>query len=367
MGAMERIPPTALPWQTAVAEADGEADMLRYRGVPLDELVGQVPFGPVWGLLVADDFAVTPPPAERFPLPAHTGDVRADVQSALALLAPVWGFRPLHDITLAQARDQLARASSMALSFVAQSARGNDVPVVPQREVDRSHDIVERFLIRWRGDPDPRDVAALSAYFVAAAEHGMSPSTVTARVIASTGADVAACLSGAVGAISGPLHGGAPARAMHMMERIAAGADPGREVARQLDAGHRLMGFGHTVYRREDPRARLLRATCRRLGSPLCEAAEALEAAALAALAQRHPEHRIATNMELWAAVLLHGAGVPTPLFAALFTCARTAGWSAHILEQAGHVGMRRPVAQYVGPAARPARSVPGWSAMMGA
>lgn len=366
MDAPARNAPTAHPWHTGIAEADRGSDTLRYRGVALDELVDRVPFAHVWGLLVADDLTVTPPPAENFPLPIRTGDIRVDIQSALAQLGPVWGFRPLHDIELRQARDQLARASSMAMSFVAQSARGTERPVVPQREVDRAGDIVERFLIRWRGEPEPDQVAALGAYFVAAAEHGLSPSTVTARVIASTGADVAACLSGAVGAISGPLHGGAPSRALRMIERVAGGADPVREVTRVLDAGGRLMGFGHRVYRREDPRARLLREVCRRLGSPLFEAALALEGAALDQLEQRHPQRPIGTNMEFWAAVLLAGADVPPTMFPALFACARTAGWSAHILEQAGRRGVLRPVADYVGHPARPLQDVPSWSAMMG-
>ena len=106
----------------------------------------------------------------------------------------------------------------MALSFVAQSARGIGLPMVPQSEIDKAATIVERFMIRWRGEPDPRHVKAVDAYWTSAAEHGMNASTFTARVIASTGADVAACLSGAVGAMSGPLHGGAPSRVLHMLD-----------------------------------------------------------------------------------------------------------------------------------------------------
>ena len=157
------------------------------------------------------------PPAEPFPIPVHSGDVRVDVQSALTMLAPAWGFRPLLDISEDDARDDLSRASVMALSFVAQSARGIGLPMVPQREIDKAGSIVERFMIRWRGDPDPRHTRAVDAYFASAAEHGMNASTFTARVIASTGADVAAALSGAVGAMSGPLHGGAPSRVLAMI------------------------------------------------------------------------------------------------------------------------------------------------------
>src|SRR5262249_8396560 len=142
-------------------------------------------------------------------------------------------------------RDDLARAAVMALSYVAQSARGQGLPMIPQTEVDKAKTIVERFMIRWRGEPDPRHVAAIDAYWTSAAEHGMNASTFTARVIASTGADVAAALSGAVGAMSGPLHGGAPSRVLHMIEAIEKTGDAGAYVRDILDKGDRLMGFGH--------------------------------------------------------------------------------------------------------------------------
>src|SRR5215212_3891509 len=187
------------------------------------------------------------------------------------MLAPYWGYKPLLDVTDEEARDQLARASVMALSYVAQSARGIGVPAVPQRKIDECTTITERFMTRWRGEPDPRHVEAVDAYWVSAAEHGMNASTFTARVIASTGADVAACLSGAVGAMSGPLHGGAPSRVLHMIEGVEQSGDAGAYVRSVLDRGDRLMGFGHRVYRAEDPRARVLRATAERLGAPRFE------------------------------------------------------------------------------------------------
>jgi citrate synthase len=197
-------------FETEIAEPDKEGGALRYRGVDIEDLVGHVSFGNVWGLLVDGAFNPGLPPAEPFPIPVHSGDIRVDVQSALAMLAPVWGLRPLLDIDEQQARADLARAAVMALSYVAQSARGQGLAMVPQREIDKAQSVVERFMIRWRGEPDPKHVAAVDAYWTSAAEHGMNASTFTARVIASTGADVAAALSGAVGAMSGPLHGGAP-------------------------------------------------------------------------------------------------------------------------------------------------------------
>ena len=184
--------------------------------------MGNVPYGKVWGLLVDGSYEPGLPPAEPHPLSVRTGDPRVDLQAALAMLAPEWGLRQLIDISDEQARMDLARVSVMALSFVAQSARGVGRPPISQREVDKAGSIPERFLIRWRGEADPRHVKAIDAYWISAAEHGMNASTFTARVIASTGADVAAALSGAVGALSGPLHGGAPSRVLAMLDEVEA-------------------------------------------------------------------------------------------------------------------------------------------------
>src|SRR6476620_7427557 len=262
---------------TEIAEPDRDGGALRYRGVDIEELVGKVPFEQVWGLLVDGKFKPGLPPAEPHPLMVHSGDHRVDVQSALAMLAPEWGFGQLIDITDEEARDNLARASVMALSFVAQSAREPGQPPVPQSEIDQGRTIPERFLIRWRGEANPDHVKAVDAYWVAAAEHGMNASTFTARVVASTGADVAAALSAAVGALSGPLHGGAPARVLKMLDDVEATGDADRYVKAALDRGERLMGFGHRVYRAEAPRARVLRRTAKDIGSARFEVAEALE------------------------------------------------------------------------------------------
>jgi len=338
---------------TEIAEPDREGGALRYRGVDIEELVGAVPFEQVWGLLVDGTLKPGLPPAEPNALSVHSGDPRVDVQSALAILAPQWGFGQLIDISDEEARDNVARASVMALSFVAQSARFGKPPV-PQREIDKAGSIPERFLIRWRGEADPRHVKAIDAYWNSAAEHGMNASTFTARVVASTGADVAAALSAAVGALSGPLHGGAPSRVLKMLDDVAEVGDAEQYVKDVLDSGQRLMGFGHRVYRAEDPRARVLRRTAHEIGAPRVEVAEALEKAALAELQARRPDRVLATNVEFWSAVVLDFADVPPELFTPMFTCARTAGWSAHIMEQKREGKLIRPTAKYVGPAPRP-------------
>jgi citrate synthase len=355
-----------IAFETQIAEPDREGGALRYRGVDIEELVGQVPYGHVWGLLVDGSFLPGLPPQEHYPIPVRSGDIRVDVQSALAMLAPKLGLRPLLDIGDQQARDDLARVSELTLSFVAQSARSPDLPPVPAERVNAATSTAERFLVNWRGEADPRHVKALDAYWTSAAEHGMNASTFTARVIASTGADVAAAMSGAVGAMSGPLHGGAPARVLHMIEETERTGDAARYVREVLDRGERLMGFGHRVYRAEDPRARVLRRTAKELGAPRYEAAAALEEAALAELHARHPDRVLATNVEYWAAIVLDFAQVPAHMFTSVFTCARAAGWSAHILEQKQTGRLVRPSARYVGPGARPAREVPGAAEVLG-
>jgi citrate synthase len=347
---------------TEIAEPDKAGGALRYRGVDIEELVGSVPFEKVWGLLVDGTYEPGLPPAEPHPLAVRTSDPRVDLQAALAMLAPEWGLGQIIDVTDDLAREYLARVSVMALSFVAQSARGVGRPPIPQREIDTAGSIPERFLIRWRGEADPRHVKAIDAYWISAAEHGMNASTFVVRIVASTGADVAAALSAGVGALSGPLHGGAPSRVLHMLEDVERTGDAERYVKEKLDRGDRLMGFGHRVYRAEDPRARVLRRTAREIGAPRLEVAERLEEAALAELKERKPDRVLATNVEFWSAVVLDFADVSPELFTPLFSCARVAGWAAHILEQKREGRLIRPTARYVGPAPRSASEVPGWN-----
>jgi citrate synthase len=347
-------------FDTRIAEPDRTGGSLRYRGVDIEKLVGRATFADVWGLLADGDFARGLPPAEPFTAPVRSGTTRVDLQAATPVVAARGGMRPLIDIDDEQAREDLARTSATMLSVVAQAARG-DRPAVPQHRVDEGRTAAEQFLIRWQGELDPRRAEAIDRYWVCAAEHGMNASTFTARVVASTGADVAACLSAAVAALSGPLHGGAPSRALGMVEDVEKRGDARGYVKDVLDSGKRLMGFGHAVYRAEDPRARILRAAAVELGAPRYEVALALEHAALAELRERKPERVLETNVEYWAAIVLDFAGVPAELFTPLFACARTAGWSAHILEQKRLGKIIRPSADYVGDAEVDPASLAGW------
>jgi citrate synthase len=193
----------------------------------------------------------------------------------------------------------------------------------------------------------------------------MNASTFTSRVVASTGADVAACLSAAVAAISGPLHGGAPSRALHMVEAVERDGDARKYVKSVLDSGQRLMGFGHPVYRAEDPRARLLRATAKELQAPRYEIALELEKAALAELRERKPDRILETNVEFWAAIVLDFAEVPSHMFTLMFTSARTGGWRAHILEQKRLGKIIRPSADYIGAVGRAPSEIAGWDKVL--
>ena len=341
--------------ETEIAEPDREGGALRYRGVDIEELVGRVPYENVWGLLVDGSLEPGMPEPETYEPARLTGSASADAQAEIARLSGVWELGKLHEITDEQARDDLGRLSAQVMAIVARSARvadGHEDPV-PDEVVAQGRTAAGKFLLRWRGEADPAHAKAIDTYWICTAEHGLNASTFTARIAASTGADAGAAMSAAIGTLSGPLHGGAPAHVIPMIDEVAATGDAEKWVRDLLDKGKRIMGFGHRVYRAEDPRARLLARTAEELGSPRVETAKALEQAALAELQRRHPERVLATNVEYWAAIVLDVAKIPAKLTPAMFACARVAGWSAHILEQKRVGRLIRPSARYVGPGPR--------------
>jgi citrate synthase len=347
--------------ETEIAEPDREGGSLRYRGVDIEELVGHYPYERVWGLLVDDDLNSVMPDPEPYEPTGLTGNAPADLQAETARLAGEWKLGKLNEISDEQAREDLGRLSSQMMGIVARSAaKADGGEPAPDDVVARGETAAEKFLLRWRGEADPRHVKAIDTYWICTAEHGLNASTFTARVVASTGADCGAALSSAVGALSGPLHGGAPAYVKPMLEEAAQLGDAERWVQDALASGKRIMGFGHRVYRAEDPRSRILKRTAKELGAPQIEIAEELEQAALRALQERHPERVLATNVEYYSAIVLDVAEIPPPLAPAMFACSRVAGWSAHILEQKRTGRLFRPSARYVGPAQRPASSVDG-------
>jgi citrate synthase len=347
--------------ETEIAEPDREGGSLRYRGVDIEELVGQYPYEHVWGLLVDDDLNSKMPDPEPYEPAGLTGNAPADLQAETARLAGAWKLGKLNEISDEQARDDLGRLSSQMMGIVARSAaKADGREPAPDDVVARGETAAEKFLLRWRGEADPRHVKAIDTYWVCTAEHGLNASTFTARVVASTGADCGAALSSAVGALSGPLHGGAPAYVKPMLEEVGRMGDPERWVRETLAAGRLIMGFGHRIYRAEDPRSRILKRTAKELGSEQVEIAEELEEVALRGLQEKYPERVLATNVEYYSAIVLDVAEIPPPLAPAMFACSRVAGWSAHILEQKRTGRLFRPSARYVGPGERPAPAVDG-------
>ncbi|MCC7458365.1 MAG: citrate synthase [Nitrospira sp.] len=208
---------------------------------------------------------------------------------------------------------------------------------------------------------------ALDAYLVAAADHGMNASTFTARVVASTHSDAVSAVVAALGALKGPLHGGAPGPVLEMLDAIGTPDRAASWIAGELAAGRRIMGMGHRVYRVRDPRAAVLERAVERLraaagpglaGTRL-ELARAVEAVAVASLGERRPERRLAANVEFYTAVILDAVGLPPALFSATFAVARVAGWLAHIDEQLAGGRLIRPASRYVGPRPTQAAAVP--------
>jgi citrate synthase len=332
--------------ETEIMEPDREGGSLRYRGVDVEPLVGKVPYENVCSKM---------PDPEPYEPARLTGNAPADLQAETARLSGEWKLGKLNEISDEHAREDLGRLSAQMMSIVARSARLADgkTDVVPDDVVSRGQTAAEKFLLRWRGEADPRHVKAIDTYWICTAEHGLNASTFTARVVASTGADCGAALSSAVGALSGPLHGGAPAYVKPMLDEVKRTGDAAQWVEEALAQRKRIMGFGHRVYRAEDPRSRILKRTAKELGSPYVEVAEELEVAALAALQKRSPDRVLATNVEYYSAVVLDIAEIPPPLAPAMFACSRVAGWSAHILEQKKTGRLFRPSARYVGPAER--------------
>ena len=227
-------------------------------------------------------------------------------------------------------------------------------PIEPRRELGHA----ANYLHMMNGkEPAPEIVRALNTYLVLLADHGMNASTFTARVIASTESDLSSCLVGAIGALKGPAHGGAPSAVMDQLEQIETSdkAEAWLRDARKRKV--RFMGFGHRVYRVYDPRARILKEMCRKLNPKFYDLASKVEEIALQILHEEHPERPQSTNVEFYSAGVLQAIGLPKEFFTPTFGIARVAGWSAHVLEQAAHNRIIRPQSEYIGP--EPRKPVP--------
>jgi len=347
--------------ETVLSDPDGEAGRLTLRGHDLSELAGRRSFEAVAALLwqgfvpLADDAAA---------LRRALGAARAAAYPRLAPLAallpdlaPVERMRFLLAAMPDGDRDaepvDMLAAAAVAAALAIRAAAG--LPPVPP-DAARGH--ADDLLRMIHGAPrDAREVAALDTYLVTVADHGLNASTFTARVIASTAAGLPSAVVGALGALKGPLHGGAPGPVLDMLDAIGSADRAPAWLEQAVVAGDKLMGFGHRVYRVRDPRADALKGAIlplRRLANRI-GFAEAVEAAAIAVLARLKPGRRLDVNVEFYTALLLDAVGVPRAGFTPIFAAARTAGWIAHVREQEAANRIIRPLSRYVGP--RPARA----------
>ncbi len=258
-------------------------------------------------------------------------------------LAPVWDLSPAQRET-----DALRVAAQVPVVTAAAYRRSQGLePLAPR--VDLGY--AANHLWMLTGDePQEHHVQALERYLCLTVDHGFNASTFTARVVASTGADVAACVVAALGALSGPLHGGAPSRALDSLDEIGRAENARPWADAQLAGGRRIMGFGHAIYRGKDPRSELLRETAEQLGGPLAALAVAAESAIDDALDAARPDRTLRANVEFYAGVVMHECGVPRSMFTPTFAVSRVLGWTAHILEQALDRKIIRPSARYAGP-----------------
>ncbi|GLF99653.1 citrate synthase/methylcitrate synthase [Streptomyces yaizuensis] len=354
---------------TGLGDVRGREGFYHYRQYSAVELAESRGFEDVWHLMFHGRL---PDAAERAAFLAHTARLRplpakvraalpviaratapagplAGLRTALSLLGAATGMRPVHDLDAdARRADALAACAAVPTLLTALHRLGRGLePVEPRADLPYA----ANYLHMLTGtEPEPGRVRAIERYLISTVDHGFNASTFTGRVIASTGADVAAALTGAIGALSGPLHGGAPSRALDTLDAIGTPDRIRLWVRERVLAGDRIMGFGHPVYRTEDPRSRMLRSVAEGFGGPLVEFATQVEKEVVAILAELKPGRELHTNVEFYAGVVMELCGLPREMFTPTFCAARVVGWSAHILEQAADPKIIRPAARYTGP-----------------
>ncbi len=371
----EPAPITAPPGLKGVSVADtrvgdvrGRQGFYHYRQYSATELAARRTLEDVWQLLIDGRLPATSAERAAFaaeirPLTVLPDAVMAalpfvaatttpgsldGLRSGLSLLGSASGMRPLWDLDASARRTDLMRLAAATPSVLAalwRASRGLD-PVDPDPALGHAANYL-RMLSGER--PEPALARALEQYLIVTADHGFNASTFTARVVASTGADGAAALTAAVGALSGPLHGGAPSRALDSLDAIATPDRAEAWIRAALERGERIMGFGHPVYLTDDPRSVFLRNVARRLGGPRVDLAVQVEATVTRLLAELRPGRPLYANVEYYAGVVMESCGLDRALFSATFSVARVLGWSANVAEQAQDRKIIRPVATYVG------------------
>ena len=348
--------------ETVLSEVDGNAGRLVIRGVPLEALAGRTSYEETLALLWDGFFPALPADVAEA-VGAARARVFAALEDALPLVAgrdPFDAMRALTallpDGTDIEAALALAAAPAVLLPALVR-LRDGKAPLAPDRRLPHATDMLR---MMTGALPAPKAASALETYLVTVADHGLNASTFAARVVASTGAGLNSSVLAALGALKGPLHGGAPGPVLDMLDAVG---DPGHAaswIAAELAAGRRLMGFSHRIYRVRDPRADALKGALGRLGHsqgpvPRMALAARVEAEALAALRRHKPDRPLDTNVEFYTALLLEALGFPRDTFTAVFSAGRVLGWIAHAREQAATGKLIRPKSIYVGPQPREA------------
>jgi citrate synthase len=355
--------------ETAIGDVRGLQGFYHYRQYSAIELATRKTFEQVWHLMIMgtlpnaaelESFTARVRAARRLPSPvqdqlpviaAHTpsDDPLAGLRTALAMTCAELGSTPLYDQDQQQRLDAAITVAAVTPVLLATIHRLNAglPPIEPRDDLDHAADYY--WMLTGR-EPDQQQWQAINAYLISTIDHGFNASTFTARVIASTGADVGACVLGALGALSGPLHGGAPSRALDTLDAIGTPDRIEPWVREAVSSGQRIMGFGHPIYRTEDPRSAMLKEIARGFGGDRVDFAITVEEQILATLEELKPGRGLRTNVEYYAGLVMELCDIPRSMFTPTFAAARTVGWTAHILEQAADSKIIRPSSRYVGP-----------------
>jgi citrate synthase len=351
--------------ETRIGDVLGDEGRFHYRGHDAPDLARRFSFDEVWYLIAVghlpnptelagfrrDAAAARQVPPSLVPilepLARATGATLGRVRAALSVAASDLGLRPLIDLAPDE-REAQAHAVAAVMPVIVAALHRASIGLEPvAADEDLGH--AAAYLQMVTGERPSDDAArALEQYLILTIDHGFNASTFTARVVASTGADLADVVGAALGALAGPLHGGAPSRALDALDAIGEPERTEAWVEAELAAGRRIMGFGHAVYRTKDPRSDLLREVAVGLGGDLVERAVEVERRVLATLSRIKPDRELPSNVEYYAGVVMAAAGLPRSMFTPTFAVSRTIGWVAHAVEQAAQGKLIRPSSRYV-------------------
>ncbi|QDP98615.1 citrate synthase [Microlunatus elymi] len=355
--------------ETALGDVRGLEGFYHYRQYSAVELATRKPFEDVWRLMIdgelptpeqAADFSGTARAARVLPQPVLTelpaiaaatahADSLAGLRVALALACAAYGFAPLYDQDQQQRRKAAITVGAITPVLLAalHRIRAGGKIIGPRDDLDHAANYY--WMLTGR-EPEQCQWHAINAYLISTIDHGFNASTFTSRVIASTGADLGSCVLGGLGSLSGPLHGGAPSRALDTLDAIGTEDRIDGWVRDSVNSGRRMMGFGHAIYRTEDPRSAMLKEIARGFGGPRVDFAIKVEESVIAILDELKPGRALRTNVEFYAGVVMELCDIPRQMFTPTFATGRVIGWTAHILEQTADSKIIRPSSRYIGP-----------------